>query len=78
MSKDSWKIEDLMRNVIDKHYKLDDKLAVYIYNKKEGVYERAVIVASGSEIKGQVDLFCEKIKQPTIASRLFKKGNNNE
>jgi hypothetical protein len=62
MSKDSWKIEDLMRNVIDKHYKLDDKLAVYIYNKKEGVYERAVIVASGSEIKGQVDLFCEKVK----------------
>jgi hypothetical protein len=62
MSKDSWKIEDLMRNVIDKHYKLDDKLAVYIYNKDEDVYERAVIVASGSEIKGQVDLFCEKIK----------------
>ena len=62
MSKDSWKIQDLMRNVLDKNYELDDKLAVYIYNKKEEVYERAVIVASGSEIKGQVDLFCEKIK----------------
>ena len=62
MSKDSWKIKDLMRNVLDKNYELDDKLAVYIYNKKEKVYERAVIVANGSEIKGQVDLFCEKIK----------------
>jgi hypothetical protein len=61
MSKDSLKIEDLMRNVIDKHYKLDDKLAVYIYNKKEEVYERAVIVAS-NKIEGQVDLFCEKVK----------------
>ena len=51
-----------MRNVLDKNYELDDKLAVYIYNKDEEVYERAVIVASGSEIKGQVDLFCEKVK----------------
>mgnify|MGYP003155440363 FL=1 len=62
MGIDSWKIKDLMRNVLDKNYELDDKLAVYIYNKKGEVYERAVIVASGSEIKGQVDLFCEKIK----------------
>ena len=52
-----------MRNVLDKNYELDDKLAVYIYNNKdEEVYERAVIVASGSEIKGQVIFFCEKIK----------------
>ena len=62
MNKDTWNIQDLMRNVLDKNYELDDKLAVYIYNKDEQVYERAVIVASGSEIKGQVDLFCEKVK----------------
>jgi len=61
MSKDSWKIQDFLRNVLDKNYDLDDKLAVYIYNKDEEVYERAVIVSSGSAIKGQVDLFCEKI-----------------
>ena len=60
---DSWKIQDLNRNVLDKNYELDDKLAVYIYNENEKVYERAVIVSTGSEIKGQVDLFCEKIKE---------------
>jgi len=61
MSKDSWKIQDFLRNVLDKNYDLDDKLAVYIYNENEEVYERAVIVSSGSVIKGQVDLFCKKI-----------------
>lgn len=60
---DSWKIQDLIRNVLDKNYELDDKLAVYIYNENEKVYERAVIVSTGCEIKGQVDLFCEKIKE---------------
>ena len=59
--KDSWMISDLLRNVLDKNYKLDDKLAVYIYNKETDVYDRAVIVSSGSVIKGQVDLFCQKI-----------------
>ena len=60
---DSWKIQDLIRNVLDKNYELDDKLAVYIYNENEKVYERAVIVSIGSEIKGQLNLFCEKIKE---------------
>lgn len=58
---DSWKIKDLVRNVLDNNYELDDKLAVYIYNKDKEVYERAVIESSGSQIKGQVDLFCKKI-----------------
>ena len=58
---DNWKVQDLIQNVLNKNYQLDDKLAVYIYNENEKVYERAVIVSSGSEIKGQVDLFCKKI-----------------
>lgn len=55
-------IKDLVRNVLDNNYELDDKLAVYIYNKDKEIYERAVIESSGCEIKGQVDLFCKKME----------------
>tara|TARA_B100000902_G_C27061815_1_gene789496 strand:- start:356 stop:538 length:183 start_codon:yes stop_codon:yes gene_type:complete len=57
------KVKELIQMVLDGHIDLDDKLSIYVYDKLAEVYEQAEIVATGRELKNQVDLFCEVLRE---------------
>ena len=50
-----------LRELLNGANSVDDNLVVYLYDKNEETYERLVVVATGNEVSGQKDIFCERL-----------------